>query len=457
MFSGSTSLNYNRSLIMIYKFQFRHVLIFTLLICLYEISFSATGEIKIHFTGKNVKTNDPVQIDAIQIKNLSRNRDTTLFGITNFEILDVTDVDNNIKSSPEEFTLSPLFANPFYAQTNFSITVQNPTELHISIFNVLGQSVLSYDEKFIPGEHHFSFHGGNLQQGIYFLRVAGESKATVLKMLKLGASNHSTAFLSYKGIATSTLQSNKTLNKIISGDTYRFIGFANGYKPDTIIVRPMNDTTYSFNFIPLYNLETIMDIDGNIYHTVTIGSQVWMVENLRVTRYRNGDTIPNISNVSGWANNGNANKTGIGAYCNYNNDTNNVAMYGRLYNFFAVSEDRSIAPAGWHVPGDDEWQTLIDYLGGDFIAGGKMKEAGIVHWNYPNVGATNESGFTALPAGIRTNEGAFVNIGKSTIFWSNLQFHSYTAFDRALTYDYAGVYYDNDFKRCGLSIRCVKD
>lgn len=442
---------------MIYKFQIRCILVFTLMICQYEISFSTTGGIKIHFTGKNVKTNDPVRIDAIQITNLNRNSDTTLFGITNFEILEVTGVNNILKLSPEEFTLSSPFTNPFFEQTNFSITVQSTTKLHISIFNMLGQTVLHYDNKFIPGEHHFSFSGGNLQQGIYFLHVAGESKTKVLKMMKFGVGNHSTAMLSYNGISTSTLQTNKPVNKIIIGDTYRFIGFANGYKPDTIIAHPMIDTTYAFRFLPLYNPDTVTDIDGNIYHTVTIGSQIWLVENLKVTRYRNGDSIPNIADVNGWANNGNANKTGMGAYCNYNNDTNNISLYGRLYNYFAVSEDRRIAPVGWHIPGDDEWQTLIDYLGGDLVAGGKMKEIGSIHWINPNIGATNESGFTGLPAGIRTNEGVFVNVGINTIFWSNLQFHSYTAFDRALTYDYTGVYYDNDFKRCGLSIRCVKD
>jgi len=202
---------------------------------------------------------------------------------------------------------------------------------------------------------------------------------------------------------------------------------------------------------------TVTDIDGNVYHTVKIGSQVWMVENLRVTRYSNGDTIPCITGSVAWATNGNADKTGIGAYCSYDNDSSYILTYGLLYNFFAASDDRNIAPAGWHVPADEEWQKLVDYLGGDFVAGGKLKEVGTAHWKSPNVGATDETGFSALPAGTRYGDGGFINMRENTLFWSNSVNHSYSSYDRALTFDYAGVYWGNDQKRCGLSIRCVKD
>lgn len=138
---------------------------------------------------------------------------------------------------------------------------------------------------------------------------------------------------------------------------------------------------------------TVTDYDGNVYQTVLIGDQCWMMENLKVTHYRNGDPIPHVTDGVTWGN------LTSGAYCNYNNDEGNVATYGRLYNWYAVDDSRNIAPAGWHVPSDAEWQTLVDYLGGDAVAGGKMKEAGTTHWASPNTGATNESGFTALPGG----------------------------------------------------------
>ena len=149
---------------------------------------------------------------------------------------------------------------------------------------------------------------------------------------------------------------------------------------------------------------TVTDIDGNTYQTVKIGDQWWMAENLKVTCYRNGDAIPNITDGTTWA------SLSTGAYCEYNNDINNVATYGRLYNWYAVTDSRNIAPAGWHVPSDAEWKQLEMYLGmsqseADATGwrgtdeGGKLKEVGTMHWNSPNTGATNESGFTALPGG----------------------------------------------------------
>jgi len=134
----------------------------------------------------------------------------------------------------------------------------------------------------------------------------------------------------------------------------------------------------------------VTDIDGNIYKTVKIGSQVWMAENLKVTKYRNGDPISNVRDNNAW-------KTcATGAYCWYNNDkTVNKATYGALYNWYAVSDSRNIAPEGWHIASNDEWTTLTTYLGGVCKAAGYIKETDFIHWNSPNAGATNSSGFAA--------------------------------------------------------------
>lgn len=192
---------------------------------------------------------------------------------------------------------------------------------------------------------------------------------------------------------------------------------------------------------------TVTDIDGNIYQTVTIGNQEWMVENLKVTHYRNGDAIPNVTDGITWSG------LGTGAYCEYNNDSNNVATYGRLYNWYAVRDSRNIAPAKWHVPNDAEWQTLVDYLGGSSVAGGKMKETGTTHWAEPNTGATNESGFSALPGGLRSEyNGAYICMGIYGFFWSPTGVCS-----QLLRYDYSEVYRDCESKVYGFSVRCVKD
>jgi uncharacterized protein (TIGR02145 family) len=153
--------------------------------------------------------------------------------------------------------------------------------------------------------------------------------------------------------------------------------------------------------------ETVTDIDGNHYHKVTINTQVWMVENLNVTHYRNGDPIPNVTSDPTWM------TLTTGAYCNYNNDLNNAATYGRLYNWYAVNDSRKIAPAGWHVPSGAEFTTLQLNYGGANVAGGPLKESGTVHWNSPNDGATNSNGFTALPGGRR-------GVSLGTIYLSGL-------------------------------------
>jgi len=197
---------------------------------------------------------------------------------------------------------------------------------------------------------------------------------------------------------------------------------------------------------------TVTDIDGNTYKTVKIGDQWWMAENLKVIHYRNGDSIPNVTDATEWSN------LTIGAYCNYDNNVNNATTYGSLYNWYAVNDSRNIAPEGWHVPSNNEWQTLVDYLGGVLIAGGKMKETGTTHWNSPNTGANNESGFTALPGGYRDGDGPYGEVGAYAYFWSSTEYDSDHALNgRSLGYSYSGVGWGSSPKQYGFSIRCVRD
>ncbi len=140
-----------------------------------------------------------------------------------------------------------------------------------------------------------------------------------------------------------------------------------------------------------------------------------MAENLKVTHYRNGDAIPNVTNNTEWAG------LTTGAYGNYINDINNFHTYGGLYNWYAVVDGRNMAPVGWHVPSDAEWQVLVNYLGGHAVAGGKMKEIGSTHWCTPNIDATNESGFSALPGGYRHYHGDYGGMGNNELFWSTTE------------------------------------
>ena len=223
---------------------------------------------------------------------------------------------------------------------------------------------------------------------------------------------------------------------------------------DTVIAVYQGRTAKAYVTITTSNVDTstMIDQDGNVYKTVKIGDQWWMAENLKVTHYRNGDAIPNVTDNTEWAD------LSTGAYCAYDNDENNADIYGYLYNWYAVDDSRNIAPTGWHVPTDDEWADLVTYLGGNSVAGGKLKEADTAHWNSPNTGATNESGFSALPGGYRNYFlSRFYGMSSSANFWSTIEAsHSY-AKTIHLYYDESSVSLTDSCKYHGYSVRLIKD
>lgn len=196
---------------------------------------------------------------------------------------------------------------------------------------------------------------------------------------------------------------------------------------------------------------TVTDIDGNIYRTITIGNQVWMADNLEVTHYRNGDTIPCITDTAAWS------SLSSGAHCYYNNDIKNIAGYGRLYNWHAISDSRGIAPEGWHIPDDEEIATMINSLGGDTISAGKMKEGGTAHWLIPNEGAANESGFSALPGGYRFNNGSYHTMGSNGYWWSATRSYEMYAWSPRLYAGFADVRREPYYQQYGFAVRCIKD
>jgi uncharacterized protein (TIGR02145 family) len=209
---------------------------------------------------------------------------------------------------------------------------------------------------------------------------------------------------------------------------------------------------------------TVTDIDGNVYKTVTIGTQVWMAENLKTTKYRNGDAISYVTDDWAWmmltAQTGAVGATGTGGYCNYANNTSNGTTYGRLYNGWVVADSRKIAPAGWHVPTDAEWTTLTTYLGGESTASKKLKETGTSHWSSPNSSSTNETGFTALPSGSRGSTGSYYYIGDAGDWWSSTEYVINGV--KNAYYRYVVSFNDvvtraGDVYGYGFSIRCIKD
>jgi uncharacterized protein (TIGR02145 family) len=200
-------------------------------------------------------------------------------------------------------------------------------------------------------------------------------------------------------------------------------------------------------------IPTVFDGDGNIYGTVIIGSQVWLTENLKTTKYLNGDVIgttapaeldiyDEITPKYQWA---------------YDGNEDNVSTYGRLYTWYAITDTRKVCPEGWHVPSDAEWLILENYLGGYIVAGGKLKETGTTHWTAPNDLATNETGFMALPNGWRNIDLKFVNFAKFGGWWSSTENKTTDAFCKYVRYNSGAVTVESDSKKSGIAVRCLKD
>ncbi len=224
----------------------------------------------------------------------------------------------------------------------------------------------------------------------------------------------------------------------------------------------LNGSPITVNATATVALTEVTDIDGNVYNVVQIGNQIWMAENLKATKYADNTPITKIEDETAWGNLGNNNIDK--AYCFYDNDENND--YGALYTWAAATNGvvyttvdvQGVCPDGWHLPTDAEFQELSDYLGGDGEAGGKLKETGTTHWNSPNAGATNSSGFTALGGGYRFN-GQFEEKGNIGFWWTSQQ--------ESGSPDYGNCWYINatengimdksEVKSTGISVRCIKD
>lgn len=182
-------------------------------------------------------------------------------------------------------------------------------------------------------------------------------------------------------------------------------------------------------------------------NVVRIGKQIWQKKDLATGFYRNGDKIPEVRDPNKWAN------LTTGAWCYYNNDPKN----GKLYNWYAVHDPRGLAPKGWHIPTDNDWTNLTNFLGGYEIAGGKLKEVGTANWQAPNADATNSTGFTALPGGTRFYLGQYFDAGGYGYWWSSTEASDGAAFYRYLTYFYGAISGGSDYKTNGFSVRCVRD
>jgi uncharacterized protein (TIGR02145 family) len=201
--------------------------------------------------------------------------------------------------------------------------------------------------------------------------------------------------------------------------------------------------------------QTLKDIDNNVYDTIRIGTQTWMKQNLKVTKFNDGTAIKFLKESEDWSG------LPIPGYCWYNNDEAMYKnIYGALYNWWVAdvnsTDGKNVCPVGWHVPTYDEWTNLITYLGGEAYAGGKLKDTS-TFWQAPNKEATNESGFTALPVGCRNTNGTFSDIGQYGWWWSSTETDPGNGWIHGLGYDFSSIGRGSDYKRMGHAIRCLKN
>ncbi len=265
-----------------------------------------------------------------------------------------------------------------------------------------------------------------------------------------------------------TLADHSTADTTTTGT---FTSYITGLHPNTeyhvrAYIIENNETEYgrAISFTT-ENYGTVTDIDGNVYSTLSIGSQIWMAENLKVTHYRNGDPITNITDESKWSSHI------TGAYCYYDNSSNNQKTYGNLYNWYAVNDNRNIAPTGWHIPTDAELTTLIDYLirygygyqgSGSDICKSLASQSG---WTVSTTeGATgfeqltnNSSGFAALPGGCRDPQGVFTFVEGYGFWWTTSPLDANEAMYLCLYSHYYDVFRASCSKNYGFSVRCIKN
>ncbi len=230
-----------------------------------------------------------------------------------------------------------------------------------------------------------------------------------------------------------------TLNGLVSKSTF----YARVYATNSVGTGYGNEISFTTSDItnvmgiPCAGTPTVKDIDGNSYNTVQIGTQCWTKENLRVSKFRDGSIIP-LDESGGTTGNSSAQIWSIrstGARTVFGHNPANFALLGYLYNWYAISDPKGLCPSAWHVPSDAEWTTLTTFLGGESVAGGKMKSISTTYWNLSNVAPTNESGFSTLPGGYRVNDGSFNNINLNAFLWSATELDKNDAWHRYLNYN----------------------
>lgn len=415
-----------------------------------------------------------VRLNSILIENLTQGGDTTLYAPDTVLVLDyITGMNENFAFDDHSFSLSQNFPNPMKGKTTVSLWLPERNNILITISDVIGREVVNQEFQLEQGTHSFTFYPG--RESLYFLTARADNQTQTIKMFNSPTDANASEYckLGYNGqqkTGTGDYKSGDALNNFVFdlGDMLKFTSFTDQGER-VITSSPTGDQIYYFHYTgdPCPGAPTVTDIDGNVYNTVQIGNQCWMKENLKTTTYRNGTAIPNVTDDNAWSN------LTTGAYVWYDNDISWKDKYGTLYNWFTTVDPNGLCPTGWHVPTDDEWTDLTDYIGGTSSPhGDELKSCRQV--NSPLGGGCNTSehprwsehgthygtddyGFSGLPGGYRHYGGSFYAIGNDGLWWSSTEYSSDDAWFRYLLYGSDDVGVNDANKRDGFSVRCLRD
>ncbi|MBK7173295.1 MAG: T9SS type A sorting domain-containing protein [Bacteroidales bacterium] len=424
----------------------------------FVLSRAGAQDYFISFTGTGAATS----ADSVQIENLTKGTSLMLSGGDLLHLVS-TNGFSELNSSLNSDLL--IFPNPM--KGNCIIRFESAAEINTTfeLYDLKGNRIINEQKWVSKGSHFYSLSG--IGSGLYTLKIKSGIKTYTSKILSISETVGMAEFrlvgnipeidIQDSPLASGLMMRLKNDNSVIdmlynTGDLLMLTGRSGHYRTVFMLV-PSQSQAVEFNFI------ACTDADSNNYSVVEIGAQTWMAENLKVTHYRDGTPIPNVTSNSEWA------VLSTAAYCWYNNDEANYKnSYGALYNWYAVADSHNICPTGWHMPRDYDWTILSTYLGAN--AGGKMKSTRTApndpqpRWEAPNTDATNESGFSGLPGGSRDDFIAtFYLNGHYGNWWSKTEDSGNTldAWSRNLYHEHGILSKDDNGKSYGFSVRCLRD
>jgi len=412
---------------------------------LFIIGMSYSQNVLLNFSGSGSSST----VDSVRVYNLTQGISQLFNGSDTLELV----VSTSVYAHTWNNSSVTVFPNPSQEKIFVQLISEKEDDVLCCLYGLDGRRIIERSIKMSSGANMFELSG--LSTGIYFINFSTKESYFTEKIIITGTSQNRPEIkfegidvlkedISYfKNTEKSTIQ--MPYNQ---GDMLLLEGFSGNYTYIKTLI-PSTNTTVDFSFI------SCTDGAGNHYPVVTIGTQIWMGSNLRTTLYNNGTNIPTETDNITWGNLTSA------AYCWHSNDSVvNGKTYGALYNFEAVNSG-ILCPMGWHVPTQAEWDTLINGLGGLAFAGGKLRETGTQHWTAPNTGATNESGFTALPGSSRygsLNNGAFsTTLGTQALWWSATEITGTNAWYYETQNTHGGASSGSISKQYGMSVRCIKN